>query len=101
MSLIYNKPKEKVYTLKERHKHMSWCLKNDITVTPVSEDGFNYVSLLINCKGKKRKYQDENGHSLFAQLPASKKDRKLGKKNHKWADIVYKIYTEYYEKYNS
>ena len=100
MTLIYKKPKEKVYTLKERQQHMSWCIKNDITIYPQVQDGWNFVNIIINCRGRKTKYVDEKGHSLFPQLPANKRDRKLGKKEHKWSEIIYKLYTKYYEKYN-
>lgn len=95
MSLIYEKPKEIKYSHLDRMKHMSWCLANDIKIYFRPDDGWNKGRIVTICKGK-----TEISKEYYAQLAASKRARKLGKKEHKWAHKIFELYTEKYLKYN-
>lgn len=80
-------------SFKERCMHMSWCLKNDITIFFILQS-WNIGFLRINDKGKLDDYCDEKG------ILVRYKQTKLKINDKVWGKKVYELYSEYYIKYN-
>ena len=77
----------------ERCKHMSWCLKNDITINLVIES-WNNCFLRINDKGKITDHCNQYGYVI------KYKQNKLRPSDKLWSKDLYELYSEYYIKYN-
>ena len=74
---------------KELREHQSWCFKNNIFIYPEPDGRYGEVRIVVNEKGNILR-----GAHLYRQY-------KLKKNDIRWHTVVEKLYTEYYNKYNS
>jgi hypothetical protein len=80
-------------TFKERLKHKSWCLKNNITIFFVPKN-YDEGFLRINEKNKITDYCNEKNNLIIY------KQRKLNARDPVWGKKIWELYSEYYIKYN-
>ena len=90
---INNKSQFPDITFKERLIHMSWCLKNNITIFFIL-NSYDIGFIRINDKNNISDYCDKTGKLI------TYKQRKLNTRDAVWGKKVWELYSEYYIKYN-
>lgn len=68
-------------------KHQSWCIANDIIIYAAGLS-YGYCKIIIEVRGS----HEVSSHTY--------KVKNLKAKDENWSEIIWRLYTEYYLKYN-
>ena len=72
---------------KDMLKHQSWCFNNDVIIYPI-QISVDECRIMVIDKG----FKELSSHVY--------RTKKLRKTDEKWEDIIWRLYSKYYFKYN-
>lgn len=88
MTQVRKKDKE-TFNHRDSVKHQMWCLDNNIKIY-FKADNYQLGHIVV---------EEKNEPPLHGAHKY--RIRKLRVKDERWWDVIYKLYTEYYNKYNN